>query len=105
MEKFAGLTTKYEPARFVELVHVLKTEQAWQKFLALPFHPPSSLRQLPANSAQSYFYSNLGAVVDQEALVIALRSGVIRAAALDVTYPEPLPRSPSHLFLFLRNTV
>uniref|UniRef100_A0A8C9FGQ6 Glyoxylate reductase/hydroxypyruvate reductase n=1 Tax=Pavo cristatus TaxID=9049 RepID=A0A8C9FGQ6_PAVCR len=45
-----------------------------------------------------------GAVVDQEALVIALRAGVIRAAALDVTYPEPLPRSPSHLLLFLRST-
>ncbi|XP_013796372.2 probable 2-ketogluconate reductase isoform X3 [Apteryx mantelli] len=36
-----------------------------------------------------------GAVVDQEALVRALQAGVIRAAALDVTYPEPLPRLPS----------
>ncbi|XP_074726421.1 putative 2-ketogluconate reductase isoform X2 [Strix uralensis] len=38
-----------------------------------------------------------GAVVDQEALVTALQTGVIRAAALDVTYPEPLPRLPSLL--------
>ncbi|XP_051926146.1 glyoxylate/hydroxypyruvate reductase B isoform X2 [Hippocampus zosterae] len=33
-----------------------------------------------------------GPVVDQDALVEALRGGTIRAAALDVTYPEPLPR-------------
>ncbi|XP_051815181.1 probable 2-ketogluconate reductase isoform X3 [Acanthochromis polyacanthus] len=33
-----------------------------------------------------------GQVVDQDALVQALRSGTIRAAALDVTHPEPLPR-------------
>lgn len=34
-----------------------------------------------------------GQVVDQDALVKALQSGTIRAAALDVTHPEPLPRS------------
>lgn len=34
-----------------------------------------------------------GLVVDQDALVKALRSETIRAAALDVTHPEPLPRS------------
>ncbi|XP_038580689.1 probable 2-ketogluconate reductase isoform X2 [Micropterus salmoides] len=33
-----------------------------------------------------------GLVVDQDALVEALKSGTIRAAALDVTHPEPLPR-------------
>ncbi|XP_057195561.1 glyoxylate/hydroxypyruvate reductase B isoform X1 [Triplophysa rosa] len=33
-----------------------------------------------------------GLVVDQDALVDALQKKVIRAAALDVTYPEPLPR-------------
>ncbi|XP_023668866.1 glyoxylate/hydroxypyruvate reductase B [Paramormyrops kingsleyae] len=44
-----------------------------------------------------------GPVVDQEALVHALQSGVIRAAALDVTYPEPLPRS--HPLLTLPNVI
>lgn len=34
-----------------------------------------------------------GQVVDQDALVEALQAQTIRAAALDVTYPEPLPRS------------
>ncbi|OXB63502.1 hypothetical protein ASZ78_013473, partial [Callipepla squamata] len=33
-----------------------------------------------------------GLVVDQAALVEALQNKVIKAAALDVTYPEPLPR-------------
>lgn len=33
-----------------------------------------------------------GLVVDQDALVKALQSGEIQAAALDVTHPEPLPR-------------
>ncbi|TFK02725.1 chloride channel protein 1 [Platysternon megacephalum] len=37
-------------------------------------------------------YFNPGPVVDQDALVEALQTGVIKAAALDVTYPEPLPR-------------
>ena len=32
-----------------------------------------------------------GAVIDQPALVEALKSGKISAAALDVTEPEPLP--------------
>ncbi|NWV43389.1 GRHPR reductase, partial [Grantiella picta] len=44
-----------------------------------------------------------GAVVDQEALVAALQTGVIRAAALDVTYPEPLPRD--HPLLKLKNII
>ncbi|NWI00405.1 GRHPR reductase, partial [Tichodroma muraria] len=44
-----------------------------------------------------------GAVVDQEALVAALRTGVIRAAALDVTSPEPLPRD--HPLLELKNVI
>ncbi|NXI77791.1 GRHPR reductase, partial [Rhipidura dahli] len=44
-----------------------------------------------------------GAVVDQEALVAALQCGVIRAAALDVTSPEPLPRD--HPLLKLKNVI
>uniref|UniRef100_A0A8C4XFJ9 Glyoxylate reductase/hydroxypyruvate reductase n=1 Tax=Erpetoichthys calabaricus TaxID=27687 RepID=A0A8C4XFJ9_ERPCA len=42
-----------------------------------------------------------GLVVDQDALVEALQDGVIYAAALDVTYPEPLPRN--HPLLRLKN--
>ncbi|XP_073534984.1 probable 2-ketogluconate reductase isoform X2 [Phyllobates terribilis] len=44
-----------------------------------------------------------GLVVDQEALVEALQTGQIKAAALDVTYPEPLPRD--HPLLNLRNAI
>ncbi|XP_008581852.1 PREDICTED: glyoxylate reductase/hydroxypyruvate reductase-like isoform X2 [Galeopterus variegatus] len=42
-----------------------------------------------------------GLLVDQDALVEALQTGVIRAAALDVTYPEPLPRD--HPLLTVKN--
>lgn len=43
----------------------------------------------------SYFAPShvLGQVLDQDALISALQTGTIRAAALDVTHPEPLPRS------------
>ncbi|KAG7469763.1 hypothetical protein MATL_G00132280 [Megalops atlanticus] len=44
-----------------------------------------------------------GLVVDQDALVDALQRGVIQAAALDVTYPEPLPRG--HPLLELPNVI
>ncbi|XP_023286600.1 uncharacterized protein LOC111673156 [Seriola lalandi dorsalis] len=44
-----------------------------------------------------------GQVVDQDALVKALQSGTIRAAALDVTHPEPLPRD--HPLLCLPNVL
>ncbi|XP_035460788.2 probable 2-ketogluconate reductase [Scophthalmus maximus] len=44
-----------------------------------------------------------GQVVDQDALVEALQSGGIRAAALDVTHPEPLPRD--HPLLGLPNVL
>ncbi|XP_070277661.1 glyoxylate/hydroxypyruvate reductase B-like isoform X2 [Myotis yumanensis] len=43
---------------------------------------------------------NIGRV-DQDALVEALQTGVIGAAALDVSYPEPLPRD--HPLLKLKN--
>ncbi|XP_055081110.1 probable 2-ketogluconate reductase isoform X1 [Periophthalmus magnuspinnatus] len=44
-----------------------------------------------------------GRVVDQDALVEALQKRTIRAAALDVTYPEPLPRD--HPLLHLPNII
>ncbi|NWW75977.1 GRHPR reductase, partial [Climacteris rufus] len=44
-----------------------------------------------------------GAVVDPEALAAALQAGVIGAAALDVTQPEPLPRD--HPLLKLKNVI
>ncbi|XP_062266360.1 probable 2-ketogluconate reductase isoform X1 [Platichthys flesus] len=44
-----------------------------------------------------------GLVVDQDALVKALQCGTIRAAALDVTHPEPLPRD--HPLLTLPNVL
>ena len=42
-----------------------------------------------------------GSVVDQDALVAALRAGQIEAALLDVTDPEPLP--PEHPLWSLLN--
>ncbi len=42
-----------------------------------------------------------GGVVDQDALIQALRTGAIRAAGLDVFIPEPLP--PDHPLLTLPN--
>ncbi|XP_010216276.1 PREDICTED: glyoxylate reductase/hydroxypyruvate reductase-like [Tinamus guttatus] len=44
-----------------------------------------------------------GLVVDQDALMEALQNKVIRAAALDVTYPEPLPRD--HPLLKMKNVI
>ncbi|XP_072460118.1 glyoxylate/hydroxypyruvate reductase B-like [Notamacropus eugenii] len=44
-----------------------------------------------------------GQLVDQDALVEALQTGIIKAAGLDVTYPEPLPRS--HPLLKLKNVI
>ncbi|XP_048403582.2 probable 2-ketogluconate reductase isoform X2 [Stegostoma tigrinum] len=44
-----------------------------------------------------------GGVIDQDALVKVLQNGVIRAAALDVSEPEPLPRT--HPLLRLTNVI
>lgn len=44
-----------------------------------------------------------GGVVDQEALVEALRAGAIGGAALDVTVPEPLP--PDHALFGFPNVI
>ncbi|XP_013400103.1 uncharacterized protein LOC106166178 [Lingula anatina] len=44
-----------------------------------------------------------GEIIDQEALYNALKNKTIKAAALDVTYPEPLPRD--HPLLTLPNII
>ncbi|XP_027708237.1 uncharacterized protein LOC114036053 [Vombatus ursinus] len=44
-----------------------------------------------------------GQLVDQDALVEALQTGIIKAAGLDVTDPEPLPRS--HPLLKLKKVI
>ncbi|XP_042524277.1 glyoxylate/hydroxypyruvate reductase B-like isoform X2 [Dipodomys spectabilis] len=44
-----------------------------------------------------------GLVVDHDALAEALKNEVIKSAALDVTYPEPLPRE--HPLLKLKNVI
>ena len=44
-----------------------------------------------------------GGVVDHDALVVALREGQIGGAALDVTEPEPLPRT--HPLLDIDNVI
>ncbi|XP_036448334.1 probable 2-ketogluconate reductase [Colossoma macropomum] len=44
-----------------------------------------------------------GLVVDQDALLDALQRNIIKAAALDVTYPEPLPRD--HPLLSFPNVI
>ena len=44
-----------------------------------------------------------GAVVDPDTLYLALKNGIIRAAALDVTDPEPI--SPEHPLLELDNLI
>ncbi|XP_062836688.1 glyoxylate/hydroxypyruvate reductase B isoform X2 [Anolis carolinensis] len=44
-----------------------------------------------------------GPVIDQDMLVEALQSGIIKGAVMDVTYPEPLPRD--HPLLKLKNVI
>lgn len=89
--------TQHHAASTAQLVHTPRTDEAWRKFLSLPFCSLFALRSLPANGTERHSYSKPGAAVDQEALVTALQTGVTRAAALDATYPEPLPRLPSLL--------
>lgn len=61
-------------------------------------------KQLSAmKSSATLINVSRGRVVDQEALVEALKNKSIQAAALDVTYPEPLPRD--HPLLSLPNVI
>lgn len=59
--------------------------------------------QLFAKMKKTAVFVNIsrGKVVDQDALIRALKSGTIFAAGLDVTTPEPLP--PNHELLTLPN--
>ncbi|XP_042908646.1 glyoxylate reductase/hydroxypyruvate reductase isoform X1 [Parasteatoda tepidariorum] len=50
-----------------------------------------------------FINTSRGGIVDQEALFEALRNRQIRAAGIDVMYPEPLP--PDHALLSLPNLV
>ncbi|XP_044514050.1 probable 2-ketogluconate reductase [Gracilinanus agilis] len=61
-------------------------------------------RELGLMKSSAYLINiGRGQLVDQDALVEALQTGIIKAAALDVTYPEPLPRS--HPLLKLKNVI
>ena len=69
---------------------------------ALPANPGSmrfmSAPRFAAMKTGSVFYNiGRGSTVDQDALLVALRSGQLGAAWLDVTEPEPLP--PGHPLL------
>ena len=56
-------------------------------------HHMLSTAEFDILSKKKTFVSNIsrGAIIDQPALVSALKDGKIRGAALDVTDPEPLP--------------
>ncbi|XP_070309112.1 glyoxylate/hydroxypyruvate reductase B-like isoform X1 [Odocoileus virginianus] len=60
-------------------------------------------RALPNLGLQRSGLVHPGLLVDQDALVEALQTRLIKAAALDVTYPEPLPRD--HPLLELKNII
>lgn len=63
-----------------------------------------SYKQFAAMKPTATFVNiSRGSLVDQDALVDALKSGTIAAAGLDVTDPEPLPRD--HALLQLSNVV
>jgi glyoxylate reductase len=67
-------------------------------------HNMFGARQFAAMQKDAVFVNtSRGAVVDQESLYIALTTGQIRGAGLDVTVPEPLP--PTHPLVGLPNCV
>ncbi|MBO0701903.1 MAG: D-2-hydroxyacid dehydrogenase, partial [Candidatus Dormibacteraeota bacterium] len=88
----AGLLDRqYPPGRLLELLgaadHVVITLP-----LTAATHHLIGAAELAAMKESAYLFNvGRGAVVDQTALVEALRGGVIAGAGLDVTDPEPLP--------------
>lgn len=67
------------------------------------YHMMSSKEFAAMKKTATFINISRGSLVDQEALVHALKTGSIAAAGLDVTDPEPLPRD--HTLLQLPNTV
>ena len=66
--------------------------------------PTASGSSFPStNTTRSLVNTSRGPLIDQVALADALRRGVIFAAGLDVTEPEPLP--PDHELYTLPNCV
>jgi len=61
------------------------------------------VKQIISNIVTLYYYvvNKFPGLIDQDALVEALRNRKIGGAALDVTTPEPLP--PDHPLLHLEN--
>nr|XP_006635926.1 PREDICTED: probable 2-ketogluconate reductase [Lepisosteus oculatus]XP_015213081.1 PREDICTED: probable 2-ketogluconate reductase [Lepisosteus oculatus] len=103
---------KVEEERAVEAHYCEKMDELLQKSdfvmlvvnLSPQTHKLIGARELSLMKPTSTLINiSRGLVVDQDALVDALQKGVIGAAALDVTYPEPLPRD--HPLLGLENVI
>lgn len=79
------------------VINILPDNAASQKFI--------NAERLAEMKKETVFYNiGRGTTVDQEALLVALRSGQVAAAWLDVTEPEPLPedhplRHEPHCFI------
>jgi phosphoglycerate dehydrogenase-like enzyme len=85
------------PVAGVELVDL---DQIWERSDVISLHAPAipethhliGDQTLPAMKHGVYLVNCArGSLVDQDALVVALDSGGVAAAGLDVTEPEPLP--------------
>jgi len=85
------LDHQYRPGELLDLLPA-----ADHVVITLPLTPAThhliGARELAAMKRSAYLFNvGRGAVVDQLALLAALRDGVIAGAGLDVTDPEPLP--------------
>ncbi|XP_022530056.1 glyoxylate/hydroxypyruvate reductase B isoform X1 [Astyanax mexicanus] len=103
---------KEEEERAVGAVYCEKMEELLQKSdfvmvvvnLSPQTHKLIGAKELAMMKSSSTLINiSRGLVVDQDALVDALQRKVIKAAALDVTYPEPLPRG--HPLLSFPNVI
>jgi phosphoglycerate dehydrogenase-like enzyme len=85
------LDRRYRPGELLDLLAAVD-----HVVITLPLTPATRHliggRELAAMKRSAYLFNvGRGQVVDQTALLEALRSGVIAGAGLDVTDPEPLP--------------